>query len=222
MSARKVGKKLAVTVIVATGLISMTLGIVPSVLAAGKTHFKFYDMAYVCIGLPLALTRPFNTTEFFKSTYISDFSLVAVGFSTEYKGLITDPGYGHVFFYHTVSWAQFWLLPWYHGMLYSNFNRNSKIINPIRPHGWNDRQIKLTTKVSVIVATDFWCWFPIILLGILVQLRGGGNLIGACFFFQSEWSLWKYLIWGLKFRCWLSVSSFCHMMCSIIHKSNEH
>ena len=33
------------------------------------------------------------------------------------------------------------------------------------------QQIKLTTKVTAIVATDFCCWFPVIILGILVQLR---------------------------------------------------
>ena len=32
-------------------------------------------------------------------------------------------------------------------------------------------QITLTTKVTAIVATDFCCWFPIIILGILVQTR---------------------------------------------------
>ena len=32
-------------------------------------------------------------------------------------------------------------------------------------------QIRLTTKVTAIVATDFCCWFPVIILGILVQTR---------------------------------------------------
>ena len=32
-------------------------------------------------------------------------------------------------------------------------------------------QIKLTSKVTSIIATDFCCWFPIVVLGILVQLR---------------------------------------------------
>ena len=30
-------------------------------------------------------------------------------------------------------------------------------------------QIRMTTKVAAIVLTDFACWFPIIILGILVQ-----------------------------------------------------
>ena len=34
-----------------------------------------------------------------------------------------------------------------------------------------NEQIKLTVKVAAIVATDFMCWFPIIILGILVQTR---------------------------------------------------
>ena len=32
-------------------------------------------------------------------------------------------------------------------------------------------EIKITLKVTAIVATDFLCWFPIIILGILVQTR---------------------------------------------------
>ena len=33
------------------------------------------------------------------------------------------------------------------------------------------KQIKLTAKVTVIVATDFLCWAPIIIIGILVQCQ---------------------------------------------------
>ena len=33
------------------------------------------------------------------------------------------------------------------------------------------QQIKMTAKVATIVLTDFFCWFPIILLGILVQTK---------------------------------------------------
>lgn len=32
-------------------------------------------------------------------------------------------------------------------------------------------QIRLNLKVAAIVSTDFLCWFPIIMLGILVQTR---------------------------------------------------
>ena len=34
-----------------------------------------------------------------------------------------------------------------------------------------NEQIRLTLKVAAIVGTDFLCWFPIIILGILVQIR---------------------------------------------------
>ena len=30
-------------------------------------------------------------------------------------------------------------------------------------------EVRMTAKVAAIVATDFCCWFPIILMGILVQ-----------------------------------------------------
>ena len=30
-------------------------------------------------------------------------------------------------------------------------------------------QVRMTAKVAAIVATDFCCWFPIIIMGILVQ-----------------------------------------------------
>ena len=32
-------------------------------------------------------------------------------------------------------------------------------------------QIRLTLRVGMIVVTDFLCWFPVIILGILVQTR---------------------------------------------------
>ena len=32
-------------------------------------------------------------------------------------------------------------------------------------------QLRLTVKISAIIGTDFFCWFPIVVMGILVQLE---------------------------------------------------
>ena len=170
MSTRKVGKKIVVTVVSSTWLISMALGIVPSVLASGEKGFKFYDIPNVCIGLPLALTESYTTTETLEYIFYSrELFLIypKPGFSTKYEGLITGMYFSTALFLGLNGICYIFILLCYISIVINVRKSSTKSGRRVEM----SQQIKLTTKVTVIVATDFLCWFPIIVLGILVQTR---------------------------------------------------
>ena len=168
MSVRKIGKKLSLSVIVATWSISLALGIVPSISAVGKNNFKFYDIPNVCIGLPLALTESYTTTESSVLDFVpgSNFFLfIRPAFSTKYEGLIKGMYFSTALFLGLNFVCYLCIMVCYIMIVLEvrkSSNRSGRTVEM-------KEQIKLTTKVSVIVATDFMCWFPIIIMGILVQ-----------------------------------------------------
>ena len=168
MSKRKVGKKLAVTVIVATWFISLTVGVVPSVLSAGENTFKLYDIPNVCIGLPLALTESYTTTEFNTYQFVPGSTYYIFKkpvFSTKYEGLIKGMYFSTALFLGLNFVCYLTIMVCYILIVIEvrkSSNKSGRSVEMVE-------QVKLTTKVTVIVATDFLCWFPIIVLGILVQ-----------------------------------------------------
>ena len=168
-STRKLGKhsvKIVGTVIWTT---SIVLGIVPSVLSS--VSFKFYDNSHVCIGLPLSLTKIYVTekTTYKRQHYFEEATLGSSDdiFTTQYKGLSNGLFYSTALFLGLNCVCYFIIVGCYF-----------QIVRAVRESSKQSgrsqemkEQIRLTTKVTTIVATDFCCWFPIILLGILVQAR---------------------------------------------------
>ena len=170
MSTKKLGRKLTMTIIVSTWILSMALGIVPSALAAGEKRFKFYDISHVCIGLPLALTKSYSTTDFIEKVTLPG----TIGalyyrplFTTTYQGLVTGMYFSTALFLGLNCVCYLVILVCY-VLIFRAVQKSSKQSGRTVEMA---EQIKLTTKVTAIVATDFLCWFPIIILGILVQTR---------------------------------------------------
>ena len=168
-STRKLGKYSVKVVATLVWIISLALGIVPSVLSG--VSFKFYDNSHVCIGLPLALTKL-------------------------YFNIVTDNHFNVHFedetlhFHYDSYKTYFWRLTnglYYSTALFLGVNCVCyliillcyiEIVRAVKESSKRSgrsqemtEQIKLTMKVTTIVATDFFCWFPIIILGILVQIR---------------------------------------------------
>ena len=169
ISTRRLRKKSAKVVAVVTWTISLALGIVPSVLSGFS--FKFYDNSHVCIGLPLALTKTYVTEKvhtrtwyFWGQVYVySD----DTNFKTHYDGLANGLYFSTAVFLGLNCVCYLIILGCY-----------IEIIRAVRKSSKRSgrsqemqQQIRLTTRVTAIVGTDFCCWFPVILLGILVQTR---------------------------------------------------
>ena len=165
-SSRKLGKYSVKVVATVVWIISSVLGIVPSVLA--DFNFKFYDNSHVCIGLPLSLTKFFvNNMVIHKRKFkFPEANIHAEDyiFTTHYKGLVNGLFFSTSLFLGLNCVCYLMIVACYIGIV----KQSSKWVG----HSKNMReQITLTMKVTTIVATDFFCWFPIILLGILVQVR---------------------------------------------------
>ena len=169
-STRKIGKRSVVILVALTWVTSCVLGIIPSILSG--VNFKFYDNSHVCIGLPLALTKTFSThyrSE--KTTFeaVNGFSLT-IGrdiVTTDLMGLANGLYYAVAVFLGLNCVCYLIILGCYLEIVRA-VKRSSKQAGRSRDMS---EQITLTAKVTAIVATDFCCWFPIIILGILVQMR---------------------------------------------------
>ena len=166
-SKNKMGRKSTIVTSTLLWIISLVLGIVPSILA-GRS-FKFYDNSHVCIGLPLALTKMYsnikNTTILTPENTI--LSLTKHRFTTQFDGYVTGLYYSTALFLALNCLCYLIILGCYIEIIRAVIT-SSKQSGRTRDM---TEQIRLTTKVAAIVATDFMCWFPIIILGILVQTR---------------------------------------------------
>ena len=165
----KLGKMTARVIIIVTWMIAIVLGIVPSVLSGSS--FEFYDNSHVCIGLPLALTKTYNneanqillSAQIRKSVF---WEFVDVIIPRE-KGLNNGNFFSTAIFLGLNCVCYLIVLGCYIEIV-RDVRKSSKRAGRSQER---KEQIRLTTKVTAIVATDFCCWFPIIILGILVQTR---------------------------------------------------
>ena len=169
LSARKLTKKTAFVVKSAAWVISLAMGIVASAFAAGRKNFKFYDNSHVCIGLPLALIKSYSTEEFRTVIHIPN---IRQGYNKSFY-ITTINGFVAGTFFSTAVFLGlnavcYLIIFTCYIMIIKYVRKTSKLAGRSREM---TEQIKLTTKVTTIVATDFLCWFPIIILGILVQSR---------------------------------------------------
>ena len=168
-SDKRIGKKSAAIIATIIWLTSFALGIVPSILSG--VNFKFYDNSHVCIGLPLALTKTYFTEETQQLTTIDanglSLTYLKLVFNTEFTGLVNGLYFATAVFLGLNCICYLVILGCYIEIVRA-VKKSSKQVGRDRDM---KEQITLTVKVTSIVATDFFCWFPIILLGILVQTR---------------------------------------------------
>ena len=171
-STKRIGKKSAAIIATIIWLTSFVLGIVPSILSG--RNFKFYDNSHVCIGLPLALTKTFIHTGTPRNIVINDgdqsgivFGIKLLTFTTRPSGFVNGLYFATAMFLGLNCVCYLIILACYVEIVRAVKKSSEKV-------GRNrdmKEQITLTVKVTSIVATDFFCWFPIIVLGILVQAR---------------------------------------------------
>ena len=159
---KKLRQKSAVIISFLIWVTSLILGIIPSVLAGA--NFKFYDNSHVCIGLPLALTKLYSTDRVWE--YVNH-NIYQRSYSTQYIGLFNGLYFSTAVFLG-LNFICYLIIAGCYIEIMRSVRRSSKQAGRTRNM---TEQIRLTTKVSTIVATDFCCWFPIIILGILVQIR---------------------------------------------------
>ena len=155
----------AIVTILLVWLIAFVLGVIPSALAGG--NFRFYDNSHVCVGLPLALRQIFESTETEGIRYIEHYGFYQNTFRSVARGYSNGKYFSTVVFLGLNCVCYLIILCCYIEIL-KTVRRSSKRTGRTQEMR---KQIKLTMRVTAIVATDFFCWSPIIVLGILVQTR---------------------------------------------------
>ena len=153
----------AIITIVLVWLIAFVLGVIPSALAGG--NFRFYDNSHVCIGPSPALRQIFESTETEGVRYIEGYGFDQNTFRSMARGYSNGKYFSTAVFLGLNCVCYLIILCCYIEILRS-VRRSSKKF-------WSDpgngKKIKLTMRVANIVATDFFWWSSIIVLGILVQ-----------------------------------------------------
>ena len=167
-STKKITKKLAIRLAGLTWILSILLGTIPSLLAG--RNFKFYDNSHVCMGLPLALTKHYRTeTDYIERiTNITAFDLFVHEVPRNELDGLSNGLYFSVAVFLGLNCICYLIILACYIEIVRGVRKSSKRLG--RSPDMNE-QLRLTTKVTAIVATDFCCWFPIIILGILVQTR---------------------------------------------------
>ena len=142
---------------------SLTLGLTASILAGRSSDF--YDNSHVCIGLPLAqvIYHKTHTIEAPNIDFWKDAETVEVIESSN-----QSPGlYFSVAVFIAFNMFCFLLiLACYIGLIRAVSKTSSEAFRQREMA----EEIRMTLKVSAIVLTDFFCWFPICLMGALVQI----------------------------------------------------
>ena len=164
-SSNKLGKRSTIIISLLIWLFSVALGVIPSILA-GK-NFKFYDNSHVCIGLPLALTKTYSSYKNSTVIHIGTLWFNEYTYTTKFTGLENGLYFSTAIFLGLNSMCYLIIL----GCYIEIFRAVIRTAMKAGRTPQLDEQIRLTTKVTAIVVTDFMCIFPIIVLGILVQGR---------------------------------------------------
>ena len=162
----KLGKKSAGIIAAILWTISLVLGIVPSSLA-GRAD-KFYDNSHVCVGLPLAKIQMFSKDIYYKKIHpYPDTNL----YYFKPSALSTSLGYESGMYFAIAMFLGLNCICYLIVLLcYIEIVRSVlKSSRRVGLHKESKEQIRMTVKVAAVVLTDFFCWFPIIILGILVQ-----------------------------------------------------
>ena len=148
--------------------ISLPLGLFASI-SAGKDP-AFYDNSHVCIGLPLAQLVRFDTNitsveagvKWVGGYSYPDYETVNV-VTNEHR----SPGlYFSVAIFIVLNILCFLLILSCYIVIIKTVSQTSKKASRKREMS---EEIQMTVKVAAIVLTDFFCWFPICLIGALVQ-----------------------------------------------------
>ncbi len=132
--------------------------IVPVMLAGPNSDF--YDLSDVCIGLPL-ITRP------------TSYELQATGIGNKVFDIPvaqdTKPAwYFSIAIFLGVNLLCFLSILVFYIAVFVRLRQSAKRVHRTKNR---DDEKKMAIRMAVVVGTDFMCWMPVILMGVLSQTR---------------------------------------------------
>lgn len=134
-------------------LFAIAIGIVAIILSIFNS--ELYEMSEVCIGLPL--TRQ----------HVHRYEHVAIGKSKRKIMRLSDSKPGMFFsmaIFLGLNLLCFFIVAVCYLQIFITVMKSSR-----KSRSKSDKEVKLAIKMAVIVWTDFCCWVPVAILGILVQ-----------------------------------------------------
>ena len=163
-SSKRFGRRSKIVTVIVTWVISLAVSVIPSVLAGN--NYKFYDNSHVCIGLPLAQIGLYTTESVDERICkATGYCYYYTTYKSQYAGSVSGMYFSTAVFLGLNCMSYIIILGCYIEIIRVVYLSSKRA-------GLNKEmkeQIRLTAKVAAIVLTDFICWFPVILLGILVQ-----------------------------------------------------
>ena len=159
-SSRRLGRLSVKIVSVCLWLGLVVLSLVPTLLA--DTNSDFYGLSDVCIGLPL-ITRP---TSYSISQGAVESELSSRSFDVPVPEDHKAAWYFSIALFLGVNMLLFLIILILYSLMFIQVKLSSKRVGRI-PDREDD--IKMAIKMAVIVGTDFLCWMPIIVMGVLSQ-----------------------------------------------------
>ena len=168
----RVSKKVAKKTLILLWILALLLGILPTVFSGVEPDF--YDVSEVCIGLPFVrFLKYVNTTNIM---YEYDFEEFPISVSSSIQAIYNEA-------YHTFESSQspglFYSIALFLGLnlfcfiivalcyfgIFFIFKRSQQQVGKSNLN----QQLNLAIRMGLIVLTDFSCWMPIVVIGILVQ-----------------------------------------------------
>ena len=162
----KIGHRSFAFVILTMWTIAIIFGVVPTVIS----NEKFYEVSQVCIGLPLVR----------QSTYTQQ----NITYTTDYSVNRPDKQFQHVHKINTISGSTSWMhfsvavflglnflcciiIFTSYFMIFLSVRKTATHVGRFKES--HSEEIQMAIRMAVVVLTDFFCWMPIIIMGILVQ-----------------------------------------------------
>lgn len=156
----KLGTKHCKIITVVIWLLSATLGIVPTIMAGPDSDF--YDLSDVCIGLPL-ITRP-SSFRIESESIVGKDSLAQQSFTLPVADEYRPAWYFSIAIFLGLNLVCFMGIL----CLYIAIFINVRIVRK-KANTSHDDELAMAIKMAAIVGTDFLCWMPVIIMGILSQ-----------------------------------------------------
>lgn len=138
-------------------LITFTVSIIP-ILTAGPDS-DWYDLSDVCIGLPL-ITRPSSFV--FQASGVSDQVVFDLPVAEDTK----PAWYFSIILFLGINLLCFLVIFICYLVIFIQNRKSGKMVQRT---GRQDEEVKLALRMFVIVGTDFVCWMPVIIMGVLSQ-----------------------------------------------------
>ena len=143
-------------------MFALTISTMPLLLS--RINTDIYDVSEVCIGLPMA--RKSVTESKNRSVLLSRFYTKRIQVEVT-ENLDTEPGmYYSIAIFIGLNLLCFVIIVICYVLIFLTVKRSSRRAGRQRER---DEEMRMAVKMAIIVMTDFLCWMPVIITGILVQ-----------------------------------------------------